>query len=86
MISDFIVILSENAANQIKGLPKKIQQAITNKLEKSQKQPFHFFMRLKSMSDYKMRCNDYRVIADIDINERKIFVTKIGHRKNVYEQ
>jgi len=29
---------------------------------------------------------DYRVIADINLKEKRIEVTKIGHRKNIYKK
>ncbi|MDD5181828.1 MAG: type II toxin-antitoxin system RelE/ParE family toxin [Candidatus Nanoarchaeia archaeon] len=86
MISEFAVILSENAVIQLNGLPKEIQQIIANRLTAAKIQPFHFFIRLKNRTDYKMRCGDYRAIADIDSHERRIFVTKVGHRRDVYEQ
>jgi len=86
MISEFTVILSENAASQLKDLPKEVYQNIVTRLNAAKKRPFHFFIRLKNRPDYKMRCGDYRVTADINIHERKIFVTKIGHRRNIYEQ
>ena len=47
--------------------------------------PRHFFERLSSRGDYKLRIGDYRVIADIDDNKKRIEITLIGHRKNVYQ-
>ncbi|MBI4167875.1 MAG: toxin [Candidatus Aenigmarchaeota archaeon] len=34
----------------------------------------------------KLRIGDYRVIADIDQTLKKIQITLIGHRKNVYKR
>ena len=44
------------------------------------------FERLAERKDYKMRVGDYRVIVDIDHEERKIQVTLIDHRKRVYKR
>ncbi len=33
-----------------------------------------------------MRIGDFRVIADIDSNLKRIQVTLIGHRKNIYKR
>ncbi len=46
--------------------------------------PYHFFERLKERKCYKLRIGDYRVIAGI--NEGRIGIVLIGHRKNIYEQ
>jgi len=86
MISEFTIILSEKAVDGLKALPREVQQIIVNRLDAAKKRPFHFFIHLKSRPDYKMRCGDYRATADIDMRERKIFVTKIGHRKDIYEK
>ena len=40
---------------------------------------------LKLPKDTKTRI-DYRVIADINLKEKRIEVTKIGHRKNIYKK
>ena len=47
--------------------------------------PHRFFERLTGRTDYKIRIGDYRVIADIDDKNKKIEITVIGHRKNVYQ-
>ena len=47
--------------------------------------PLRFFERLKGRIDFKLRVGDYRVIADINQDSKRIEITEIGHRKNVYE-
>lgn len=47
--------------------------------------PHHFFERLRGRNDYRLRVGDYRVIADIDDERKRIEVTLIGHRKSVYK-
>jgi len=74
----------KKAENNFLKLPKDIQLRITKKLTIAQQDPFLFFIHLKGRQDYKLRVGDYRVIADINKIERKIEITKIGHRKNVY--
>ena len=36
------------------------------------------------LADYRFRVGEYRVLFDVDWNERIIYVLKIGHRKEVY--
>lgn len=52
---------------------------------RSKADPYRFFERLKGRKDYKLRVGDYRIIADINKTEKKIEVTLIGHRKNIYK-
>jgi mRNA-degrading endonuclease RelE of RelBE toxin-antitoxin system len=40
---------------------------------------------LEGRKDFKLRIGNYRVIADINQNLKKIEVTRIGHRKNIYK-
>jgi mRNA interferase RelE/StbE len=85
MIPPFVVRISEKAKDDLKKLPKDIQQRIINKLTISQENPFHYFTRMEGRTDYKLRVGDYRVLADIKPNEHFIDVTKAGHRKNIYK-
>lgn len=81
----YAVIIAPKAKEQMAQLPKEIQQRIYEKLVLAQENPFHYFIRLKGRTDYKLRVGDYRVAADIKQNERRIEVTKAGHRRNFYE-
>lgn len=66
-------------------LPKALGRRIYKKIISAKSNPFHFFERLKGRTDYKLRVGDYRVIADIDKNEKLIEVTLIEHRRKVYK-
>ena len=48
--------------------------------------PLRFFERLTERNDYELRVGDYRIIADINQNLKKIEITRVGHRKNIYER
>lgn len=79
------IYLWKKAKNDFLKLPKEIQFRISEKLKIAQLDPFLYFIRLKGRQDYKMRVGDYRVISDINQTERAIWITKIGHRRNVYK-
>ena len=66
-------------------LPKDIQERVAKKLVLARTDPFQFFIRLKGRPDYKLRVGDYRVIADIKQNDKLVEITKVGHRKNIYD-
>lgn len=78
------VIIPAKPEVQLKKLPNEIQKRVINKLIVAQEDPFCYFIRLKGRQDYKLRIGDYRIIADINQVERTIKITKIGHRKNIY--
>lgn len=80
------VIFDEEAIDFLNKLPKLLRERIFNKIISTKENPFHFFERLKGRKDYKLRVGDYRVIADINKNTRKIEVTIIGHRKKIYKR
>jgi len=72
----------------IKFLEKQdfnIRKRIFNKIINSKTNPHRTFVRLEGRTDFKLRIGDYRAIADIDDTTKKIFITLIAHRKNVYK-
>lgn len=79
------VIFDDPALAFLSTLQKDLRKRIYTKLISTKENPFHFFERLEGRTDYKLRIGDYRAIADIDQITRKIEVTLIGHRKNVYK-
>ncbi len=77
------ITFDKYAIEFLSKLPPEIKERIYHKIITAKANPHHFFERLESRKDYKLRVGDYRVIADI--NEDKIEVRLIGHRKNVYK-
>ncbi|MDD5337303.1 MAG: type II toxin-antitoxin system RelE/ParE family toxin [Candidatus ainarchaeum sp.] len=80
------LVFDKNAISFISKLPKDARKRIYEKLALAKDDPHHFFERLSGRSDYKLRVGDYRVIADLNDSLKRIEVTLIGHRKNVYEK
>ena len=80
--SAYEVIFDEQSIKYLNKLEKQLKERIFNKIIETKQNPFHFFEKLENRTDYKLRIGDYRVIADIENN--KIIITKIGHRKNIY--
>ncbi len=79
------VVLTARAERQLKKLEKYVQERIIAVLERTSVRPEAHYERLVGGSEYKLRVGDYRVIAEISLIEKKIFIFKIGHRKNVYD-
>ena len=80
------LLLDDEAADAVSDLPKDLQTRIYSKLDSARENPHRFFERLRGRTDFKMRIGSYRVIADIDDLFKRIEVTRIGHRKNIYEK
>ena len=80
------LISSPNAFKSLEKLEKSVQERITSALGRLRIRPESCdIKRLVGMPGYRFRVGDYRVIFDIDKNELKILVLKIGHRENVYD-
>ncbi|MDP2973806.1 MAG: type II toxin-antitoxin system RelE/ParE family toxin [Candidatus Diapherotrites archaeon] len=80
------IIFSDNAFRQLKKLEKNIQDRIIAVLERARIRPEAHFQKLVGETAFRLRIGDYRVIADIDKNELKILVIKVGHRRNIYDR
>jgi len=82
----FSLDFDEETIDFLSKLPKDLRKRIFNKLSSTKKDPFHYFEKLTGVKSFKLRVGDYRIIADINKNSKKIQVIFIGHRKNVYEK
>lgn len=80
------LIFDEEAIKFLKRLPEQLKVRIFSKITSAKDAPFHFFEKLEGRKDYKLRIGDYRAIADIDNNSKRIEVTVIGHRKDIYKK
>ncbi len=78
--------LSEEAFRDLSNLDLTISKRVIDKLEKSAKDPKHFFKRLKGCDDYKLKVGDYRILALLLHEKKIIFVEKVGHRRNIYKE
>jgi mRNA interferase RelE/StbE len=82
----YTIHFDDRAIDILVKFDKELRKRIYNKIISTKENPFHFFERLEGRKDYKLRIGDYRVIADIDRKNEIIWITLIGHRKNVYDK
>ncbi len=80
------VVFDNQAIEFLEKLPREIKERIYRKIESAKENPHRYFERLTEREDYKLRVGDYRVIADIKDNAKRIEVTLIGHRSKVYKK
>jgi mRNA interferase RelE/StbE len=83
---NYEVRFDQKAVDFLNTLDKGLKERIFKKILSAKSDPFHFYERLVGRDDYKLKVGKYRIIADIDVNNRLISITLIGHRKNIYEK
>ncbi|MDP2302853.1 MAG: type II toxin-antitoxin system RelE/ParE family toxin [Ignavibacteria bacterium] len=81
----FEIVVTEKAAKELKKLDAITGLQIAKKLKEYSLNPFLHARKLSDpkIGTFRYRVGDYRVIVDIE--ENKIIVLKIGHRKNIYK-
>ena len=70
----------------LKNIPQEARQRIRAALDKLQENPKSVakYLRNHPVADYSLRIGTYRVLFDLDHENKTIIVLKIGHRKDVY--
>ena len=84
-VNAFSVEYTLEALEFLKKSDQQISKRIFSKISQAAGNPFHFFLHLQHSGLHKLRVGDYRVLAAMEVSQKKIFILKIGHRKNVYE-
>jgi len=82
----FKLIFDPKVREDLGKLPKEIAQRIFKKCQETKENPMSFWKKNTDRNDYKLRVGDYRAIADIDFESKRIEVTKAGHRKSIYKR
>lgn len=79
------VIVERRVAKQIAHLPRQEQERCFNILQYLENDPFPpASLKMSNSPYYRIRFGDYRIIYDVSENEVKIYVLKVGHRKESY--
>ena len=81
------IVWSKKAYKQLKELPYLISKRIYAKINKLLTNPSELDIKhLIGVPYYRLRVGDYRVIFEIKRKELKIFILKVGHRKEIYKK
>ncbi|MDI6708991.1 MAG: type II toxin-antitoxin system RelE/ParE family toxin [Candidatus Thermoplasmatota archaeon] len=73
------------AKKRLDDLEPTIRKRVLNKLVTIQENPKRFLKWLGSIKAYSLRVGDYRVIVDLNEEEKIINVLTLGHRKKIYK-
>ncbi len=82
----YTLIFDKKAGEELSKLEKNLAARIFDKLQVAKENPFRYFIRLKGRYDYKLRVGAYRIIADLNIENKRIEVTKVGRRSKIYDR
>lgn len=80
------IIISRSAQRDLDELSDEIALRISQKIYKLTIGPFGLgSQKLKSGEGYRIRIGDYRVVYQIDQENKLIKVVKVAHRRDVYK-
>ncbi len=83
----YAVYLKMSAEKELEGLPREVHQKIIKRLLALQANPRPpGGKKLWGGERYRLRVGDYRILYIIDDALRKIEVSAVGHRREVYRQ
>ena len=81
------LFFTQSASRQFQKLSRAVQKRIDEKLRfyLSQRKPLQFAepIRDSQFGNWRFRIGDYRALFDVD--EDKIIILKVGHRRDVYK-
>lgn len=80
--------IKKSAQKEIAGLAKRDQRRVISAIEKLASKPRPpGAQKLRCADDiYRLRVGRYRIIYQIGDRKLTVFVSKVGHRKDVYRQ
>ena len=85
---NFKVLLSPKAANDIKKLERQVLLNIDKALLGLANEPYSRGVKIlkdKRLPQCRIRIGDYRILYDVYIKDKVVYVLRIGHRNDVYK-
>lgn len=81
---EYEILITKKASEEINKLDIVVKKRIAKKLLLLKNKPFDLSKRLvnSKLGDLRYRVGNYRII--FEIKEDKIYILKVGHRKEVY--
>lgn len=83
----YAVYLKRSAEKELKRLPTKVHNRVIKQLLSLKENPRPFGTKeLQSREGYRTRVGDYRILYWINEKEKKVEITSVAHRKEVYRR
>ena len=83
----FRIVYAKSVEKDLRRISPPSLQKIKKELENLERFPdLPQIKQLKNhpIADYRLRVGNYRILFDVNWDEKEIYVLKIGHRKDVY--
>ena len=81
----FAVEVQRPAEKELAQLSSEVQQRIARALLRLADQPYPVgCKKLRGSDGYRIRVGDYRVLYTVDAAARKVVVSALGHRREIY--
>ena len=80
------VLIVASADKELGGMQKMLRQRIIEKFEEISKDPRGMDSKKLDEATYRVRVGDYRIVYHVNDTERKVVVTRIRHRREVYRR
>ncbi|MGA8536019.1 MAG: type II toxin-antitoxin system RelE/ParE family toxin [Thermoplasmata archaeon] len=77
---------SDTAVRDLHRLDRTAARGVVTRLEASALDPTHYFTRLTTSDEYKLRIGDYRLLAVLSLSEQTILVERVDHRSRIYDR
>ena len=86
-VSNYRVALAASAEKELHGLPRKVVSRLVPRLDNLALVPRPRGCRKLKGGDneWRIRIGDYRIVYEIDDAAKTVDVTRIAHRREVYE-
>lgn len=83
---DYIIVLKRSVEKDLHRLPKDQVSKLMEKIDKLRSEPFPSQSRKISGAErlYRLRAGDYRIVYEVDPNEKRITIHYIRDRSVVY--
>ena len=79
------IIIQRHAEKELDALETSVHKRIVTRLLALEDNPRPTgIKKLQGQESYRLRVGDYRILYTIDDKSKKVFITAVGHRREVY--
>lgn len=87
MVAAALQIWSPTFSKAFDSLPASVRDAVGRKVDEMGTRLEEFpHQRLQGRSEFKLRVGDYRVLYEFDVNQGRIYLHYVGHRRDIYRR
>ena len=76
---------SPQSSSFLDELQENVAKRILKKLDEVKENPFRYLEHYESNKGYKLRIGDYRMIIDVDFQNRILFIRVFDKRARIYK-